>query len=141
MKKEMAVIVFGAFDSLHDGHRHFLRQAKALGDRLVVAVAPDEVIQKLKNRKPTYPVGERIAAIAKENIADEIVAGDGELGSWKILRARRPDIVALGYDQESLRQELEQLAPELGFTLVMLKPHEPDRLHSRFLRKDDRTEP
>ena len=51
MKRPKKVMVFGTFDGIHDGHRHFLREAKKQGEELIVAVSKDEVVQKLKNRK------------------------------------------------------------------------------------------
>ena len=49
MKKVMA---FGSFDILHDGHKHYLKEAKSFGDYLVVIVARDENIVKFKGKKP-----------------------------------------------------------------------------------------
>jgi FAD synthetase len=46
------VIAFGVFDGLHEGHRHFLREARKLGGRLTVAVAHDEAVVMLKGRRP-----------------------------------------------------------------------------------------
>ena len=45
MKK---VMVFGTFDGLHEGHLDFFRQAREYGDYLIVAVARDVNVKKIK---------------------------------------------------------------------------------------------
>ena len=47
------VITYGTFDLLHYGHINLLRQAKALGDYLIVALSTDE-FNMLKKNKPCY---------------------------------------------------------------------------------------
>ena len=51
---ETIVMTNGCFDILHAGHVDYLARAKALGDRLIVAVNTDESVQRLKG--PTRPV-------------------------------------------------------------------------------------
>ena len=46
-------MVFGSFDLVHKGHVNFLKQAKKLGDELIVVVARDDNIEKVKKRKPS----------------------------------------------------------------------------------------
>ena len=46
--------------------------------------------------------------LKKERIADEVILGDTEMSSWKILKRTKPTIIALGYDQTDLKQELEE---------------------------------
>ncbi|HEY4500387.1 MAG TPA: adenylyltransferase/cytidyltransferase family protein, partial [Candidatus Paceibacterota bacterium] len=45
------VMVFGTFDILHPGHLYFLRAAKKLGDYLIVSLARDVNVRKIKGRK------------------------------------------------------------------------------------------
>jgi len=104
MKK---VLCFGVFDGLHDGHRSFLRQAKACGDHLIVAVAQDAVIERLKNRKPHFTLAARILALQNARVADEIVPGDLTISDWEVIKKYSPDIITVGYDQHYLRLELE----------------------------------
>ena len=113
-------MVFGTFDGLHEGHRYFLNEAKKLGDYLIVAVAHDSAVNLFKNRAPRQDAGARVSAILSENLADEVVIGDEEQGSWEVLKKHRPDIVALGYDQRELRKSLEPLQKEFGIKLVSI---------------------
>jgi len=132
MKK---VLIFGAFDGIHEGHRNLFRQAKLHGDYLVVAVAADNIIQQLKHRLPKLTLAERIAAVAAEVGVDEAVAGDELLGSYNIVKSHSPDIIALGYDQEDLREDLEERKGEFGFDveIVMLEPYQPEQFHNSLL--------
>ncbi len=134
MKK---VLVFGVFDGLHRGHRKFLKQAKKLGDELVVVLAQDVIVEKLKGRRPDADFAERSQMILSSGAADRVVPGDAELGTWATAKGERPDVIALGYDQEPLRAELEkELA---GFNpvpeLFVLPPHRPDKYHTSIIRE------
>lgn len=135
IQKKKTVLVFGAFDGLHDGHRFFLREARKLGERLVVCVADDRVIQELKNHASKYLIGERMNALRKSGHADKVVAGDAELNRWSAIEKYRPEIVALGYDQGRLKKKLERYIVEhdLPTELIVLPPHKPDTLHSSLL--------
>jgi len=126
------VLVFGVFDNLHEGHRSFLRQAKALGDFLVVAVAQDEAVQNIKKRAPRATLSERIASVRAEHIADEVISGDPAIGSWQVVDAQKPDIIALGYDQADLRRALEtaQRNRPWRIAFVTLVPYEPEKYKS-----------
>jgi len=114
MKKVMA---FGTFDGLHEGHRYFLNQAKILGDYLVAVVAQDKAVEELKHKKTKSSLGERIAAIENENLADEVVGGDIRQGSWEIIKNSRPDIVAIGHDQDALFSALTAAKEKFDFPL------------------------
>ena len=51
------VMVFGSFDPLHDGHRSLFRQARKHGDELVVVVARDVNIARLKGHAARAKIG------------------------------------------------------------------------------------
>src|SRR3989344_704510 len=105
MRNEKTVLVFGTFDGLHDGHRFFLREAQRLGNRLIASVATDEVIERVKQRAPTYHLEERLQALEASGLVHLAVAGDKELGNWGAVKAWKPDIVAIGYDQTKLQEK------------------------------------
>mgnify|MGYP001589199552 FL=1 len=138
MKGGQTVLVLGTFDGLHDGHRFFLREAKKLGNKLIASVTTDEVIQRIKNHTPTYHLEERLRALEASGLVHLAVAGDKVLGNWSALRQWKPDIVAIGYDQAKLEEKLDKLIAKehLPITLVKISAHDPDRLHSRLLRKN-----
>lgn len=132
MKK---VLAFGVFDGVHDGHRDLFRQARAYGDYLMVAVAPDNIVQQLKHGLPRLPLAERVAIVAAEPDVDEAFGGDELLGSYNVIRSRVPDVVALGYDQQALHDDLLAHRDdfEFDFEVVMLAPHRGEELHNSLL--------
>ena len=103
------IMVFGTFDMIHEGHTDLFKQARALALRqgsgkspdpyLIVSVARDEVVTRIKGTKPKNSETERRSAVAKHELVDEAVLGDAE-GYIRHIRANKPDIIALGYDQE-----------------------------------------
>lgn len=109
-KSQKVVLVFGVFDGCHKGHEYFLQQAAQYGEKLIVSVAHDEIVQKFKNRTPKYSLEERIEAIIKLNIADNVIAGDKIINTWHIIDTYQPEIIVVGHDQEKLRQALIELS-------------------------------
>ncbi len=126
------ILVFGVFDLLHDGHRHFLREAKKLGNKLVAVISRDETSLILKGKLPENLLAERMENLRKENLADEIIKGDEIIGSWEVLRNVKPDIVALGYDQQNLETELRFFIAKnkINCELIFIKPFGDGSLHS-----------
>lgn len=92
------VLVAGAFDFLHPGHLDLFRQAKALGDELVVVVARDESAERSKGKKPFFSEIERLQMVNCVKYVDKAVLGNK--GEWfEILAEFNPDALLLGYDQ------------------------------------------
>ena len=97
------VMAFGSFDVLHPGHLYFLRKAKGMGDRLVVVVARDSTIEKIKGKKPKYNERERQEHIRELMYVDKVVFGY-EKDPYEIIEEINPDVICLGYDQRSFTQ-------------------------------------
>lgn len=89
------VLAGGCFNSIHPGHIYFLKEAKKLGDELIVVLAND------KNNKKPYAVlaKERKKLLESLHIANKILIGDPK-DKTKIIKKIKPDIIALGYDQK-----------------------------------------
>jgi len=103
-EKIKVVAVSGGFDPIHIGHLELLKEAKALGDRLVVIVNNDHWT-KLKNRPLFMPAVERAELIKAFEIVDEVVLSDHEPGTKTYdvsitLDKIRPDIFAQGGDRK-----------------------------------------
>ena len=135
MKK---VLVFGVFDGLHEGHRALFRQAKRYGDHLVVSVAQDEIVKRLKGKPPRYDLGERMKILNDEPLVDSAVPGDSDLGTYGAIVEFGPEVVLLGYDQKALGDDLRLTAKQRGWDLriVFAEPYEPERYHNSILKKD-----
>src|SRR5690606_8235762 len=72
---ERVVMTNGCFDVLHAGHVAYLEEAKALGDRLVVAVNDDASVTRLKGAgRPIVPLEDRMAVVAGLAAVDWVVA-------------------------------------------------------------------
>ncbi len=131
------VLVFGVFDGVHEGHRALFRQAKAHGERLVVAVAQDTIVERLKGKLPQHAIGERIALLRQEPLVDEAIPGDTELGAYTAVTEHRPAVVVLGYDQKALGEDLGLTARQRGwdFGIITADAHEPETYHNSLLKK------
>ena len=100
------VMATGTFDLLHMGHIYYLKEAKKLGDRLVVVVARDSTVRKLKH-EPITPEEMRLDIIKELKIVDEAVLGH-EDDMYATVKEIKPDIIALGYDQVHDEKKIEQ---------------------------------
>jgi FAD synthetase len=104
------VMATGTFDILHLGHIYFLKEAKKLGDLLVVVVATDSTVRKLKH-EPVNPEQIRLDLIKELKIVDKAYLGY-ENDIYEILKEIKPDIITLGYDQlhdeKSIEKELKK---------------------------------
>ncbi len=88
------VFVNGCFDCLHGGHVHFLRQARALGDRLVVGVNDDAGVRRLKG--PGRPVQTLVRRLAALLALSEVAAvyAFAEDDPCELVRRLRPEVLA-----------------------------------------------
>jgi rfaE bifunctional protein nucleotidyltransferase chain/domain len=94
----------GNFDLLHVGHVRYLRGAKALGGKLIVAINSDESVRALKGEgRPVMPAEERAEIVAALADVDAVVIFP-ELDVRALIREIRPDIQAKGtdYTEESV---------------------------------------
>ncbi|MFY9793420.1 MAG: adenylyltransferase/cytidyltransferase family protein [Candidatus Sulfotelmatobacter sp.] len=95
---ERIVLANGNFDLLHVGHVRYLRGAKELGGKLVVAINSDESVRALKGeRRPVMPADERAEIVAAFADVDAVVIFS-ELDVRALIREIRPDIQAKGTD-------------------------------------------
>jgi cytidyltransferase-like protein len=126
------ILLFGTFDGIHDGHRFCFSSAKNLADKLVVAVAQDDIVKRLKGRAPKLNLDERISALKQETLVDQVVAGDLELGSYESVVSVKPDIVGVGYDQRELETDLAKwiAANSKKIKIVRLESFKPDKFKS-----------
>jgi D-beta-D-heptose 7-phosphate kinase/D-beta-D-heptose 1-phosphate adenosyltransferase len=115
-------IVFtnGVFDILHAGHVEFLRQAKALGDVLIVAINSDYSARRLKGEKrPINSEGDRMALVAALDPVDHVVLFDEETPAGMI-RLMRPHIHVKGGDYADEALPESEAVREVGGRVVIL---------------------
>lgn len=95
---ETLVMTNGCFDIIHPGHVQYLKEAKALGDRLLVAVNSDESVSRLKGpSRPINPLDHRMAVLAGLESVDWVVPFAEDTPERLICRVL-PDILVKGGD-------------------------------------------
>jgi rfaE bifunctional protein nucleotidyltransferase chain/domain/rfaE bifunctional protein kinase chain/domain len=88
----------GCFDLLHTGHVRLLRQARDLGDALIVLVNSDESVRALKGAgRPVMPDVDRARVLAALACVDAVAIFDGPTPEH-VLDALRPDVWVKGGD-------------------------------------------
>ncbi|MCD6431223.1 adenylyltransferase/cytidyltransferase family protein [Candidatus Bathyarchaeota archaeon] len=94
------VLVSGFFDPLHRGHIEYFREAKKLGDKLIVHVHRDECCVKKKGYC-FMPLEDRKAVLEAIKYVDEVVVcgEDCDLTVAKDLERIKPDVFAKGGDR------------------------------------------
>jgi D-beta-D-heptose 7-phosphate kinase / D-beta-D-heptose 1-phosphate adenosyltransferase len=108
-KSKKVVWTNGCFDLLHIGHTRYLREAKKLGDILVVGINSDSSVRELKGPdRPVQNESERAEVLSSLEFIDHIVIFP-ELNPERYLRELEPDIFAKGgdYDLEALKKHSE----------------------------------
>jgi len=121
------VVVFGTFDFLHEGHLNFFKQAKKLGDYLIIVIARDKFVKKAKGKKPIHNEELRTSNLRKVKTADKVILGSQTHNFYRTLRTHKTDIIALGYDQKPTINQLQKdlKRHRLVVKIVRLKAYKP----------------
>ncbi len=129
------VLAFGTFDILHPGHISYLQQAKVLGERLVVVVATDKNVVKVKGRLPMNSQQQRKEVVGALRFVDQAFVGF-EDDMIKSVERVKPDVVALGYDQRPSDWELREKLSKRGIKakIVRLEPYLPEEYKTTKIR-------
>lgn len=95
---ERVVLTNGCFDLLHMGHARSLSSARALGQRLVVALNDDASVRALKGEgRPILPAAERAEMLAALRVVDAVTIFAGATAE-RVVRDVRPDVYVKGGD-------------------------------------------
>ncbi len=127
---------FGTFDILHEGHKFYLREAKKLGNCLVVVVARDETVKEVKKQQPLNDENARIKNLQQLEIADKVILGNpGD--KLKVVENEIPDIICFGYDQKAFTENAKEKLRQRGFNVevVRLPAYKPEVYKSSLLKK------
>nr|XP_039273466.1 ethanolamine-phosphate cytidylyltransferase-like [Styela clava] len=95
--KKARVWVDGCFDMVHFGHANVFRQAKMLGDYIVVGVHSDEEITKAKG-PPVFNENERYKMVRSIKWVDEVVEDSPYLPTAELLDRYKCDFAIHGED-------------------------------------------
>lgn len=87
----------GVFDMFHVGHLNIIRAARPHCDWLILGVVADEVVERVKGRRPVVPLEERIEILSELRMVDEVVADQhaDKFDTWKVLHF---DVIFKGDD-------------------------------------------
>jgi rfaE bifunctional protein nucleotidyltransferase chain/domain len=91
------VFTNGCFDILHRGHVEYLKQSRALGDKLVVGINSDESVRQLKPGRPINKQEDRKAVLEALRCVDEVIIFN-ELRPLELIKKVKPDIITKGGD-------------------------------------------
>ena len=99
LKAEGKKIVFtnGCFDLIHIGHVRSLKEAKKLGDVLVVGLNSDRSVSLIKPRRPIIPQEQRAEILASLNMIDYVSLFDEET-PYELIKLIHPDVLVKGGD-------------------------------------------
>jgi cytidyltransferase-like protein len=137
-KQKTKIMVFGTFDGLHKGHLNFFKQAKKLSKDsfLVVSVARDKNVFRIKKSLPYLNEKKRWSLIKKSSIVDQVVMG-GVKNHITHIKKVHPNFIALGYDQRAYVKNLKKDLKNIGVLvkIVRLKPYKEKIYKNHLLNK------
>ncbi|MGB9710410.1 MAG: D-glycero-beta-D-manno-heptose 1-phosphate adenylyltransferase [Thermodesulfovibrio sp.] len=99
LKKEGKKIVFtnGCFDIIHVGHIRYLKEAKKMGDILIIALNTDKSVGRIKPSRPINPENERAEVIASLQMVDFVTFFDEDT-PYNLIKYLQPDVIVKGGD-------------------------------------------
>jgi FAD synthetase len=118
------VLASGTFDLLHLGHVRFLEEAKKAGGEnaeLVVIVARDSTVKKRKGKKSIMPEDQRRALVESLKVVDEAILGWEDFSIDKVVERIKPDVIAVGHDQDGIEKELQKVIKEKKGSIEIAK--------------------
>ena len=93
------VLTYGTFDLLHVGHINLLRRAKALGDKLIVAISTDE-FNAMKHKQAYYPFEQRKQILEAIRYVDLVIPEENWEQKISDVQKYNVDTFVMGHDWE-----------------------------------------
>jgi FAD synthetase len=123
-EKRRIVLASGTFDLIHLGHIRYLEEAKKAGGRnaeLIVIVARDSTVEKRKGAKPVMSENHRRALVESLRVVDEAVLGYKDFNIGKVIEKIKPDVIAVGHDQDGVEKTIRSHIREKGLNIKVVK--------------------
>ncbi len=123
VKRAGGKIVFtnGCFDIIHAGHTEYLKQARALGDHLVVGVNTDSSVRALKGPgRPIMDLDHRMKVLSALTCVDTVVPFH-EATPYELIVLIRPDVIVKGGDYNVEKMIGRTFVESYGGSAVILK--------------------
>ena len=110
----------GCFDIIHSGHVFLFKEAKKLGDVLIVAVNDDESIEMIKgSSRPIFPLAERLEILEAIEHIDYLVPFPEETPQ-NVISALVPDVLVKGEDWKKNEVVGRKEVEEAGGKVVLI---------------------
>ncbi len=108
------VFTNGCFDLLHRGHVHYLREARSLGDILIVGLNSDASVARLKGAsRPVMKVADRAAVLTALRTVDYVVIFDDPTAE-RLVAAIQPNVYVKGGDYRAKYPPEAEIAERYG---------------------------
>jgi rfaE bifunctional protein nucleotidyltransferase chain/domain len=108
-KEKKIVFTNGCFDIIHAGHIRYLKEAKSLGDILVIGLNSDRSVSTIKPGRPINPQSERAEVLSSLFMVDYVVIFDEDT-PYELIKSLMPHVLVKGGDWK--KEEI------VGHTLV-----------------------
>lgn len=130
------VMAFGTFDIVHLGHIDFFKQAKKLGEKLIVVVGRDATVKRIKDRSPFNSERARVGFLKHIDYIDTVILGDST-DVYTAVEKVKPDVIALGYDQHNFVDGLKDYIKKSKkkIRIVRLKPYKSNQYKTGKIKK------
>lgn len=96
-KGRKVVFTNGCFDIVHAGHVRYMREAKKLGDVLVVGLNSDSSASGIKPGRPVTPEDQRAEVLSALEMVDYVTVFD-EPTPYELIKRLKPDVLVKGGD-------------------------------------------
>lgn len=129
----MKIFIAGTFDPLHIGHQWLLWHATKSADNVVVIVATDKMVRKIRGRSAFFSETERITRLQKEKLPrTKIRLGRNDGNFLQTLQEESPNILLLGFDQNANEIAIQKEFPDLEIRRA--KKYFPEFFKSSYFR-------
>ena len=132
----MKIATFGVFDIIHRGHIEFLEECKKIAkdSELVVVIARDSTVRKEKG-EPLMHEEDRRYIVQSLKPVDKAILGNEGADKFKVVEQIKPEIIALGYDQEWDEEGLRRELSRRGLNIKVIRLKKYGNIKSRDIKK------
>jgi len=118
MTKKVIVAASGYFDPIHSGHIRYLKEAKGLGDKLIVILNNDKQ-SALKKGHSFMPLEERKVILKSIRYVDDVfISIDKDRSVSKSLKKIKPSVFAVGMDNYKNKIPERFVCEKLGIEIA-----------------------
>jgi rfaE bifunctional protein nucleotidyltransferase chain/domain len=128
------VFTNGCFDIIHKGHVRYLRQARRLGDVLIVGLNSDRSVSHIKPGRPVNSEKDRAEVLAALCMVDYVIIFD-ESTPYSLIRSLKPDVLVKGGDWKKEDIVGSDIAKET-YSLPYVKGVSTTRIIEKILKAD-----